>query len=256
MADRPIIFSAPMVRALLEGRKTQTRRVLSIKGRKGFFQFGKSDLPDYDWTFRRADHVWEDWRHDQLLRKLRYAPGDRLWVREACRAEELRRPPTMRPTTRKERAVYSRTQTEVLDEMDGRDGVRFAADDEWRIIENTLRASDLWSGLYHYRGRGEKGIGNPVPSIHMPRWASRLTLILNDVRVQRLQEISEEDAVAEGGDAVQARMYPELGTCRHWFSDLWNSLHGPDAWDANPWVCALTFAVHKCNIDQMEATNA
>jgi hypothetical protein len=68
--------------------------------------------------------------------------------------------------------------------------------------------------------------------------------------VQRLQDITEADAVAEGGDLVQARMYPELGTCRDWFHDLWNSIHGPEAWAENPWVAAISFTVEQRNIDQ------
>jgi hypothetical protein len=75
------------------------------------------------------------------------------------------------------------------------------------------------------------------------------------MRWQRLQEISDDDAVAEGGDPIQARMYPELGTCRDWYADLWNSLHGPDAWDANPWVVAVSFTVKRGNIDQIGGTH-
>jgi hypothetical protein len=88
----------------------------------------------------------------------------------------------------------------------------------------------------------------------MPRWASRLTLIVTDVRVQRLQDISEEDARAEG------IFTPEIGYVNLGkkapviqYAMLWNSLHGPDAWDANPWVSAITFTVHHGNIDQMRA---
>ena len=91
------------------------------------------------------------------------------------------------------------------------------------------------------------------PSIHMPRWASRITLTVTDVRVQRLQDISEADAVAEGADVAQLRMYPELGNARHWFRALWNDLHGADAWERNPWVVALTFTVQRGNIDQVAA---
>ena len=92
------------------------------------------------------------------------------------------------------------------------------------------------------------------PSIHMPRWASRLTLTVTDVRVQRLQEISEEDARAEGAYPCEGGWSyggsPLAGTtARGAFYCLWNSLHGPDAWSANPWVCALTFTVDRRNID-------
>lgn len=86
----------------------------------------------------------------------------------------------------------------------------------------------------------------------MPRWASRLTLIVTDVRVQRLQDISRGDAMGEG---CPFQNMADGDDPREWFRALWNSLHGPDAWDANPWVCALTFTVHRCNIDQMPGGN-
>ena len=98
---------------------------------------------------------------------------------------------------------------------------------------------------------------------HMPRWASRLTMTVTDVRVQRVQEISEADAKAEGADdgfrqIVAPGSCPEprcdgvhYGPIWH-FRDIWNSIHGPDAWDRNPWVAAISFTVHRCNIDKME----
>jgi len=101
----------------------------------------------------------------------------------------------------------------------------------------------------------------------MPRWASRLTLTVTDVRVQRLQEISEADAWAEGcrqgemddhekpfpADEPDPSGIGERGwdNARDWFGDIWNSLHGPDAWEANPWVAAISFDVHCLNIDDL-----
>ena len=97
--------------------------------------------------------------------------------------------------------------------------------------------------------------------IHMPRWASRLTLVVSDVRVQRVQDISEADAQAEGlVDVYEGWATDRDG--RHWGPDarasyrvLWNDLHGEDAWDRNDWVAALTFTTHHQNINQMEPTN-
>jgi hypothetical protein len=95
----------------------------------------------------------------------------------------------------------------------------------------------------------------------MTRWASRLTLTVTDVRVQRLHDISEADAEAEGAPMAimpgrDDQPFAHMGggkwaTADYWFRALWTRLHGPDAWGANPWVCALTFTVHRCNIDQM-----
>ena len=93
--------------------------------------------------------------------------------------------------------------------------------------------------------------------IFCPRWASRLTLIVTDVRIQRLHDISAADAIAEGCHvyASSATIDCDTPDPRQEYRRLWNSLHGPDAWAANPWVAALTFTVHRQNIDQMEPIN-
>jgi hypothetical protein len=188
MTDRPIIFSAPMVRALLDGRKTQTRRALK---------------PPYGTLEYLPDRTWRP-IYTKCFR------GDRLYVREAFCPRLGYPAPVATP--------------------------HYRADDD----------KPEWRGLWK-------------PSIHMPRWASRLTLTVTDVRVQRLQEISEADAIAEGCDAAFAMTmrrpngaYP--GNATECFRDLWNSLHGPDAWDANPWVAALTFTVQRGNIDSIGPT--
>lgn len=199
MTDRPIIFSEPMVRALLDGRKTQTRRVLKPQ---------PEELPN---GFAGC--------------RLRYALADRLYVREAWRA---------------------------------------------RLYNQDVPPRDLdpWATRLHYDADGtppecDDGTNwqRARPSIHMPRWISRLTLTVTDVRVQRLQDISEADARAEGakpdrGGGGMAGIYSRMGVDPYayarGFRDLWNSLHGPDAWDANPWVVALTFTVRHGNIDTLE----
>ncbi len=204
MTDRPIIFSAPMIRALLDGRKTQTRRKISHRS----IDINIAPVATMDHP------VWIQFYHPKggplTCVKQPYAPGDRLWVREAWQSNGLN---------------WGKRPRDMRKELGP---LHYAVSDngEWK---------PYWGGWR--------------PPKDMPRWASRLTLTVTHVRVQRLQEISEADAVAEGGDPVQARMYPELGTCRDWFADLWDSLHGPDAWDDNPWVCAVTFTVEKKNID-------
>ena len=252
MTDRPIIFSGPMVKALIDGRKTQTRRIIkpqpeqNVAGLwvwpldwvKGIKRYGVSVQTDEAGLIQTLTY--------DPARCVGYATGDRLWVRENCRAEELHLPPVTRATTSKERAASKRTEVTVPNELDGHDGVRYAADGEWRIIENNMAAADRWCELFHYRGRGKKGIGNSVPSIHMPRWASRLTLTVTDVRVQRLQDISEDDARAEGAK-------PWTGACQSYVTDfaaIWRAINGPGAWDANPWVAAISFTVQRLDIDE------
>lgn len=209
MADRPIIFSAPMVRALLEGRKTQTRRLITKSGAlDAFAVFGPKFL-------LQSGNV-----------DVRYAIGDRLYVRES------------------------------LERANG-EAVGYPADGSW--LPNTP-----------WQWRHDK-----LPSIHMPRRLSRLTLIVTDVRVQRLQEISEEDAIAEGIEPIDGpqgrawksyETYPDGTPHPHAsvpnrspitsYMELWNSLHGVGSWDANPWIVAITFYVAQRNIDAAEAQAA
>ena len=230
MADKPIIFSAPMVRALLDGRKTQTRRVLKPLPRRTIF---------FDPQKAGADQFQEP----------HYATGDRLWVREAF------------TTCEKHKFM-------IAYRADGECGA-WCWDGDGKPIfihhGHVLEASPRgqW-GFARYGGRWRS-------PIHMPRWASRLTLTVTDARVQRLQEISEADAWAEGcrrGDATDNGGYfPADETdpsgigwrgwdCAcDWYADLWNSLHGTDAWDTNPWVAAYSFTVQRGNIDAPKETS-
>ena len=210
MADRPIIFSAPMVRALLEGRKTQTRRVLKVHADREPPYVAKYE------TGARA--VWID-EEDTVWSFRGPAVGDRLWVKEAWRtdlANDHLRPSELDPGTAT---------------------VWFDASSDWNEGQRP-----------RYRN-----------ARFMPRWASRLTLTVTDVRVQRVQDITARDIIAEGkrcsgshdigiGDYSACRD-GGCWTARNDFRDLWNTIHGPDAWDANPWVAAYTFTVQRGNID-------
>lgn len=232
MADKPIIFSAPMVRALLDGRKTQTRRVLKINWKAGANQ---------NFTGWRSERVGQ--RHWQLIGGLgvgadirtAFATGDRLWVREAF------------TTCEKHKFM-------VAYRADGECGAWCWDGDgkpifihHGHVVEASPRGQ--W-GFARYGGRWRS-------PIHMPRWASRLTLTVTEVRVQRLQEISEADVVAEGvdgkwSDASDDAVYI---TPNERFCGLWNSLHGTEAWDANPWVAAYSFTVQRGNIDAIKETS-
>jgi hypothetical protein len=193
--DRPIIFSAPMVRALLDDRKTQTRRLAT------------SPLS-------------------------RTQAGDRLWVREAwqlhSRAADLCT------------VVYGASANTSWTEMHERFPDHLAAGRQAKPFQSGLR-----------------------PSIHMPRWASRLTLIVEGVKVEPLNDINEADALAEGVDPWPLGGWFEAGgmqvraatvPMRTRFAVLWSHLHGSGAWSANPHVVAVTFRVIRGNIDRLPAT--
>ena len=222
MTDRPIIFSARMVQALLAGRKTQTRRLYKVPAG----------------SYVEQGRVWamtDGCAYGDAA--LPYAPGDRLYVREAWRTERGQdRQNATEIAAACLDAGYSRVWCPTFYEVDAA-RVNF---------ENGMVA-----GRYRH-------------ARFMPRWASRLTLTVTEVRVQRLQDISEADAWAEGckpgtlddnGDPFPAEEpHPKGGwigwdNARDWYADLWESLHGPDAWATNPWVVAVSFTVQHGNID-------
>lgn len=231
MSARPILFSASMVRALLAGRKTQTRRVLRPLRRFPEHQQLRTDVLD-------GALWWWNGVHDRVgvSAPLPYAPGDRLWVKEAWRAGA--RADTLKPSELS--PVFWRHQNGGL----------------WYEADGAEPAHPITpKGRYRH-------------ARFMPRWASRLTLTVTEVRVQRLQEISGEDCESEG-----LVPYPMEGpggmaaTGWHWlegkdpeqtftaarlaYRALWNTLHGPGAWDANPWVAAYTFTVERGNVDEV-----
>lgn len=178
MKERPILFSGPMVLAILDGRKTMTRRVVKPQPAK-------------------SCNVASETACDLLARGCPYgAPGDRLWVRETFALMEQRMSPP---------------------EMQG--GVLFRA--SWTY----LNTEPIWR-----------------PSIFMPRWASRINLEITGVRVERLQDISEQDAISEG---VTVTWYgdngPEDFDHIKPFTQLWSKINGQASWDANPFVWVVEF---------------
>jgi len=216
MKERPILFSGPMVRAILEGRKTQTRRLVSP-------MLIEALGDPSTWQMATASS-W--WAFNHLANEMQHfispfgQPGDRLWVRE----------------------------TWGLDDC-GEDGKRViwqaTCEAAWVMPRNEL-------GEIYYLP-SDYNPGRWRPSIHMPRWASRLTLEVTEVRVQRLQEISEEDAMAEGAladrqrlEVAGATLIADVPSARRAFRRLWDSINGERegcAWTANPWVWAITFKV-------------
>lgn len=227
MKERPIIFNAEMVRAVLAGRKTQTRRPFPVQphGEYGEHYNGKMEGPEmYEpQLFDKYGDAYpgkpifgcytED--GEQGFKCPFGQPGDRLWVRETCKAEELE---------------------------SGLDGVRFAADDAFAPIKDTKEAAEDWLVLSTYRKKKyQHGQSNTVPSIHMPRWASRILLEITDIRVERVQDISEADAAAEGSECIIFPNVDDNKTMRDRFRALWNSVYGSDAWTRNDWVWVIDF---------------
>jgi len=208
--EQPLLMSGDLVRATLARLKTETRR--PIKQANG----GGDGVPAAA-VGATGPGRWVAWwgggamTNYVAMTKRHYRPdqgwccpfggaGDRLWVRE-----------TIQPMERM---------------SDGVDGVRYVADEAFVPIANTREASDGWLVAYHYRGKR----GAVIPSIHMPRWACRLVLPLAEVRVERLQDITEEGAMAEGFEN------------RTRFFAAWDGIYGKQpglSWDHSPWVWVL-----------------
>lgn len=263
MADLPIIFSAPMIRALLGGRKTQTRRILKGVPEKPEANCHPSHIARHAEPYldaycsehkteinpRGASRNWCWWQVDdrQCLPtfKVPCAAGDRLWVRETWQTGMGPNGPQI--TFRASPDYFD------IDAWDGPDegiGPSFNYDKcPGATWETNL--DDLLSGA-------EGAWRSPI---HMPRWASRLTLLVEEVKVERLQDISLQDVRAEGCEVRQMWIFGANAVERQKigadvYRSLWESLHGEDAWTANPWVAAITFRTVKSNIDALPAPAA
>ncbi|MDR6350870.1 hypothetical protein [Pantoea sp. SORGH_AS_0659] len=218
MRERGIIFNAEMVRAVLEGRKTQTRRIMKVQpesNQLGLLRItastNRSDTGKYHWAESNAtgNHV-----RSKLFACPFGAVGDRLWVREAFRVHS-------RPTD-VATLVYKSSEKQSWTHQTHRVPIEKC---------NKPAVVDKWT-----------------PSIHMPRWASRITLEITGVRVERLWDITEDDAKAEGCTFEALRFQPgtreveEMGhTAVYQFGGLWQSIYGEESWQANPWVWVIEF---------------
>jgi hypothetical protein len=233
MKERPILFSGPMVRAILDGRKTQTRRIIKLP------IFGRSDTPGYDWSFRDRRGLWNDYRNDRIAEVCPYGKsGDRLWVRE--------------------KFGYSRQ----VDDINGSERVVcYAAGHPFHVTDASVDAlKRCHSGNLM---QPNHFVHDPIhwrPSIHMPRWASRITLEIMGIKIERVQDIYGTDVLEEGlGPDGLRQYYRDLRQQRtqegsefdgpgdvlwDWEMEwrvLWGSIHGVGSWDTNPWVWAITF---------------
>ena len=198
MKEHPILFSGAMVRALLAGAKTQTRRAVKPQPT----HFNPAGVP------RR---IVPDGGPSEVIRCPYGQPGDRLWVREHWRAPQS------------------------VDHLPPRS---ISDSEARRFIADEVVGPDA-------------GFGKARRAFHMPRWASRITLEITGVRVERLQDISEADALAEGvtpkwepgcsGRLMEAFSGFSFRPAASAYADLWEQINGPGSWDANPWVWAVEF---------------
>lgn len=260
MADNGLLFSAPMVRALWEGRKTQTRRPLYAL-RKGNAEAQMRAVYDGRYpppmltAMESMDHYY-DLRHVLDV-------GNRIIVREAWRVSKQYDETKPSELPAKKLTVFFDAGGSIANQSSGR-----WEPDEWPEHRGLI---PTWAG----KGR---------PSMFMPRWASRMTLPVKEVRIERLLDISDEDAIAEGIRFTDFGMYQPPGEMSidggktfhafkprqhdgwHWqerakpeeclsspaaaYINLWNHINGDGSATANPWVVAYTFDVLKQNIDE------
>lgn len=241
MKERPILFSAPMVQAILAGNKTQTRRVV-----KGFDIQGPSSIGHYDWfkngKWEGAHKTSMSFSDSSAADNCPYGQlGDQLWVRETW-------------------GYFDPDGT-------GQDyeSPACAKSSEYMMHEDNSCLLDYWLRRIAYKasfklpeyGNGPDAPKKWHPSIHMPRWASRIQLEITNIRVERLQDISDEDAESEGiescgrcggfgfieqgGEVFDCPM-PECGiSAATLFERLWKSINGAESWTANPYVWVIEF---------------
>lgn len=214
MKERPILFSAPMVRAILDGRKTQTRRIINHQPPHGCLEI--KEQPDTDpyigCVVSGSSGIWEDVHSMDYRVRCPYGkPGDRLWVKETWFTAEN---------------LDGTKPTELQDDV----RINYAAD---------LRGEEVI-------------LGRLRPSLFMRRWMSRITLEIVSVSVARVQSISEGDAKAEGADREFEASAADFLLNEKWdhekasthklgYKHLWESINGAGSWAANPWVWVVEF---------------
>lgn len=216
MKESPILFNGDMVRAILDGRKTQTRRNINrVVGIGSVTEFQMSDTKHCNWMMRNKHHLSNDITHEDLLDRHPLGKiGDRLWVKETWRTYKS------------------------LDHLPPRSiapsaGVQYEA---------------LGTNLPGDKGDFLLGMGKIRPSIFMPKWAARIWLEITDVGIVLLKHLSDNEALQEGIPGLDAHgnrptsataQYPNA--YRAEFGQLWASIYGQESWDSNPWVWAITF---------------
>jgi hypothetical protein len=230
MKERPILFSGPMVRAILDERKTQTRRIMKPQP---ILMSGGNWYP----SSKPGDSRNNTGLHYASEKHMRngiagdfspWKPGDTLWVRE-----------TWQP--------YIRSASSGIRFKAGGPNKNTIDDDFERLVELLVRTGGdiqykYGSSWYPMRDEVKYRV-DWRPSIHMPKWAARIHLSVKAVRVERLQDISEADAMAEGVRTISINEIKRGAAMseRQDFAHVWDSINGAGAWDANPWVWVIEF---------------
>jgi hypothetical protein len=223
VSERPIIFGADMVQAILAGRKTMTRRLMK-----------QQEALNRAYRPIKAGNAVYNYAGEELIERARFAVGDRLWVRETWQTGSSIDGPQL-----------SYRATPDFFSIDAWDGIDYGAGPSFNYARCPGARWDNWL---------PDVISNDGPwrsPIHMPRWASRLKLSVTEVRVERLQDISDSDAFAEGVGETEFYDAAERSVSagapwaveRLAFANLWGNIHGQAAWDLNPWVAAVCFTV-------------
>lgn len=250
MKEHPILFTGEMVRAILDGSKNQTRRLLPKRVRENIFWLAgagddRDDPANWGWQYDDGSGTWGVLARGHSLYEgtgdvsipLGPEVGDRLWVRETWA-----------------RMRDDRDECDHCGRCSTCTNYRvFEVDGEQRLVEYKADTGNKYPGEWPDDMGDEDGCGRWKPNIHMPRWASRITLEVTNVRVERLQDISEEDAKAEGvtlGECVYRSQCNSSRCPGHHhkaaFAKLWDDTYGNQApWSSNPWVVAYTFRMVK-----------
>ncbi|EOW7176066.1 hypothetical protein ACOZ9G_001238 [Salmonella enterica subsp. enterica serovar Chester] len=207
MSERGMIFNAEMVNAILSGRKTQTRRHIKWKQTRFTEIAERDDGSLWPWAenCERGGDIWFACPYGEI--------GDRIWVRETWQV--------------------------IHDHIDESSHV----EDRTYAPSIPKEKDRYWHTVYaeHFGDKSREDRGFPWrPAIHMPRWASRILLEITDVRVERLRDLSEEDAKSEGIIPSAGGVLPGW-EYRINFRDLWMDIYGTDNWEANPWVWVIEF---------------
>jgi len=222
MKETPIIFDAESINAILAGKKTMTRRVITVPWHKG-----KRCQPYEPYYEIRDGVLWfADEYGDRVQWPCPYGkPGDILWVKETWRCEELE---------------------------DGLDGVRYRADHAFVPIENSQDSADLWCEA---RGNGDGPVYGWKSPLYMPRWASRISLEVVSRRAERLQAITEGDAFREGVERIELSpsalngnpVHPMTGTYIDAFKARWDALNAKRGFPCadNPGVWVVEFKLRE-----------